>query len=152
MAAKGLLLARLRRQHVAAEKLWRDEKVRLEAELRDVKCELAELRRGVGEVLSDTQLARLRDGSRSNWSEEDIVRALSIRCVSLKCYGFLRAKLHLPLPRLTTLRTWTNGFQTPPGLLESSLKIMRSLRDVMPDHERLVVLAFDEVAVDSRVC
>ena len=42
---------------------------------------------------------------------------------------YLRDKLHLPLPGLTTLRTWSRAFQTPPGLMDCSLKIMRSVRD-----------------------
>lgn len=72
--------------------------------------------------------------------------------MSLRCYRFLRDKLQYPLPGLTTLRTWTKAFQTPPGLISSSLKIMRSLRRTLPDIEKYVVLSFDEMAVDSRLC
>ena len=145
-------MARLRREHAAAERRWGREKAGLEAELAAVKLELAELRRAVGGVFSDTQLSRLQHKRKTRWSEDDIVRALSVRCVSLKCYRFLRDKLHFPLPGLTTLRTWTKAFQTPPGLLDCSLKIMRSVRDTLPDIERFVVVSFDEMAVDQGLC
>ena len=152
VASKATQLARLRRQHAAAERRWRLEKSSLEAELSAVKRELAELRRGVGTVFTRTQIARLEKQDRQRWSEEDIVRALSIRCVSLRCYRYLRDKLHFPLPGLTTLRTWTKAFQTPPGLMDCSLKIMRSVRDTLPDIERFVVLSFDEMSLKQVIC
>ena len=152
VSKKASMMAKLRREHAAAERRWKEEKLRLEAELAAAKRELAELRGAVGTVFTDRQISRLRTKSKEPWKEEDIVRALTIRCVSLKCYKFLRDKLHFPLPGLTTLRTWTKGFQTPPGLIDCSLKIMRSLRDTLPDIERFVVLSFDEMAVDSSLC
>ncbi|KAF0305880.1 Transposable element P transposase [Amphibalanus amphitrite] len=152
VARKAAQMARMRRDHAAAERVWKAEKASLEAELSAVKRELAELRRAIGEVFTDTQVSRLQSKGQKQWAEEDIVRALSIRCVSLRCYRYLRDKLHFPLPGLTTLRTWTRAFQTPPGLMDCSLKIMRSVRDTLLDIERFVVLSFDEMTVDHRVC
>ena len=75
-----------------------------------MKRELTEPRRAVDGVFSDTQLSRPRHNNKKcRWSEDDIARALSVRCVSLRCYRFLRDKLHFPLPGLTTLRTRTKA-------------------------------------------
>ncbi|KAF0303510.1 hypothetical protein FJT64_002890 [Amphibalanus amphitrite] len=80
----------MRRDHAAAERVWKAEKASLEAELSVVKRELAELRRAIGEAFTDTQVSRLQTKGQKQWTEEDIVRALSIRCVSLWCYRYLR--------------------------------------------------------------
>ncbi|KAF0297817.1 Transposable element P transposase [Amphibalanus amphitrite] len=103
----------MRRDHAAAERVWKAEKASLEAELSVVKRELAELRRAIGEVFTDTQVSRLQTKGQKQWTEEDIVRALSIRCVSLRCYR---------------------------------------VRDTLLDIERFVMLSFDEMTVDHRVC
>ena len=150
VASKSAQLARVRREHAAAGRRWQQETARLEAELCEAKRELAELRRAVSSVFTETQITRLRTKGREAWDEEDIVRALSIRCVSLRCYRYLRDKLQFPLPGLTTLRTWTKAFQTPPGIMQCSLNIMRTACDSLSDIERYVVLSFDEMAVDSR--
>ena len=62
-----------------------------------------------------------------------------MHCVSLRCCRYLRDKLYFPLPRIITLRTWARAFQTPPGLIDCSLKIRR-VRDTFLNIERFVVL------------
>ena len=80
------------------------------------------------------------------------MKALSLKCISRRGYKFVRDRWNYPLPGLTTLRDWTNGFQTPPGLLELSLKTMESVQDTMPQREKLLVFSFDEMSVDARLC
>ena len=102
--------------------------------------------------MTDRQVSHLRTGRRVRWEEADIVQSLSLRCISMKGYKYLREKLNFPLPGMTTLRNWTRGFQTPPGLLALSLKTMAGVRETFSDIERLVILSFDEMSVDARVC
>ena len=89
VSRKAAQLARRRRDRAAAERLWKAKKASLEAELSAVKRELAELRRAIGEVFTDTQVSRLQSKGKKQWPEEDIARALSIRCVSHRCYRYL---------------------------------------------------------------
>ena len=145
-------LARERRRHDAVERRWRREEDNLLAALDKARKEASELRDTLNRVLSDRQVSRLRTGRRVRWEEEDIVQALSLRCISRKGYHYLRQKMNFPLPGLTTLRDWTRGFRTPPGLLALSLKTMATVRDTFSDIERIVVISFDGMSVDASVC
>ena len=145
-------LTRERRRHAADERRWRREERDLRTSLDDASRQVAELRHVLEQVFSERQVTRLRTGRQERWSEEDIVKALSLRCISRKCYRYLREKLNFPLPGITTLQEWTRGFRTPPGLLQMSLKAMSSVRDTLTDMERVVVLSFDEMAVNGRIC
>ena len=145
-------LAQERRRHEATERRWRREEGNLLAALDQAKKEASKLRAALSRVLTDQQISSLCTGRRVCWKEEDIVRSLSLRCLSRKGYRYLREKLNFPLPGLTTLRDWTRGFSTPPGLLAMSLKTMASVRDTLSDLERLVVISFDEMSIDARLC
>ena len=140
-----------KRRRLADERRWRAEERRLRTALSDAKASESTLRTTLRGTFTAKQLASLKSGRRVNWEKEDIVRALTLRCSSRKCYRLLREKFGFPLPGLTTLRSWTRGFRTTPGLLEMSLAIMRSLKDGMTSHERLVVLSFDELSIDQRI-
>ena len=90
-------LARERRSHEAAERRWRREEANLLAALDKAKKEASELREVVSRVLTDRQVSRLRTGRRVRW-EEDVVRSLSLRCISRKGYRYLREKLNFRYP------------------------------------------------------
>lgn len=137
-AQKRELAAKLRREwrrHCAEEK-------RLRTELSDAKDAETQLRTVLRGVFSEKQLVSLKSGRRVNWGKEDIVRALIIWCSSRKCYKLLKDRFGFPLPGLSTLRSWTRGFRTTPGLLEMSLEIMRSGQGqhVIPQEARGAVL------------
>ena len=144
-------LRRQRRRHRAEERRWRTEEKELRTRLSDAEDAVTQLKSALRGVFSERQLSSLRTGRRVNWEQEDIVRALVIRCSSRRCYQLLRDRFRFPLPGMTTLRRWTRGFRTSPGLLEMSLEIMRSVKDSMSSHERLVVLSFDEITIDPRI-
>ena len=91
-------LARERRSHEAAERRWRREEANLLAALDKAKKEASELREVVSRVLTDRQVSRLRTGRRVRWEEEDVVRSLSLRCISRKGYRYLREKLNFRYP------------------------------------------------------
>lgn len=144
-------IIRIKREHAAERRRWHTERRLLEASLEDAKRQLANLSDTIGKSFTPKQVSRLSSGRREPWAEEDIVRALALRCISTKSYEYLRDKLHFPLPCLQTLRNWTNAYKTQPGLQALSLKAMSSVRDTLSEQERLVVLSFDEMAVDDRV-
>ncbi|KAF0313967.1 Transposable element P transposase [Amphibalanus amphitrite] len=144
-------LRRERRRHRAEERRWRAEEKRLRTQLSDAEDAVTQLKSALGGIFSDRQLTTLRTGRRVNWEQQDIVRALVIRCCSRKCYQLLKDKFQFPLPGLSTLRRWTRGFRTSPGILDMALQIMRSSADTMTSHERLLVMSFDEITIDPRV-
>ncbi|KAF0298488.1 Transposable element P transposase [Amphibalanus amphitrite] len=145
-------LRRERRRHRAEERRWRAEEKRLRTQLSDAEDAVTQLKSALGGIFSDRQLTTLADrAALVNWEQQDIVRALVIRCCSRKCYQLLKDKFQFPLPGLSTLRRWTRGFRTSPGILDMALQIMRSSADTMTSHERLLVMSFDEITIDPRV-
>ncbi|KAF0292463.1 Transposable element P transposase [Amphibalanus amphitrite] len=95
-------LRRERRRHRAEERRWRAEEKRLRTQLSDAEDAVTQLKSALGGIFSDRQLTTLRTGRRVNWEQQDIVRALVIRCCSRKCYQLLKDKFQFPLPGLST--------------------------------------------------
>ena len=84
------------------------------------------------------------------WSQQDIVDGLVLRSFSKRSYQFLRRKYLLPLPGLTTLRTWVQNFQCLPGIQTDILKVLEGkLSGELPEHYRLAILSFDEMAIKT---
>ncbi|KAF0302204.1 hypothetical protein FJT64_025692 [Amphibalanus amphitrite] len=118
-------LRRERRRHRAEERRWRAEEKRLRTQLSDAEDAVTQLKSALGGIFSDRQLTTLRTGRRVNWEQQDIVRALVIRCCSRKCYQLLKDKFQFPLPGLSTLRrsavqrqNLLFGVPSPPGPLD----------------------------------
>jgi len=96
------------------------------------------------------QQSRKLSGRLPRWMTEDIVKALTLRSISLKAYETMRLVWKFPLPGLTTLRSWAKNFSCPPGILSDVLEVLKiqmQNRDMM---YRLAVLMFDEMGLDSR--
>ena len=49
------------------------------------------------------------------WSQDDIINGLLLRCFSMRAFRFLREKNLIPLPAPSTLRLWVKDFRCPPG-------------------------------------
>lgn len=114
----------------------------------------AEINRILGKIFSPNQIRSLLNGSkRVRWVKEDICKAITLRAISQKCYKFLRNKMGYPLPAISTLRTWINrSFRCRPGILHDVLVLMKTQAERMSDRERICVLSFDEMNIDSRIC
>lgn len=85
------------------------------------------------------------------WSSEDIANAMSLRCVSPKAYRYLRNVMKIPLPGLSTLRRWANNIEISPGLIRPALDCIEIKGKIIPKHEKLVVLMFDEVYINNKI-
>lgn len=55
----------------------------------------------------------------THWTDDDIASAISLRCVSPKCYRFLRSTMKLPLPGFSTLNRWVRNIDLSPGRLRT---------------------------------
>lgn len=121
------------------------------------KCQKKKVQEKVTEVLgklfSKTQINCLLSGKKqSKWQREDICKAVTLRAVSRKCYLYLRNKVGFPLPGLSTLRRWTSlSFKCFPGVLTDVLQLMKAHSLGLSKAERVCVLSFDEMNVDSSV-
>ncbi|KAJ8869987.1 hypothetical protein PR048_028998 [Dryococelus australis] len=72
--------------------------------------------------------------------DDDIAAAVTLRSISKKTYLYLRKNVGLPLPGLSTIRKWTRNLSV----------YLASKKNYFQD--RLTVLSFDAMRVDSRMC
>lgn len=103
-------------------------------------------------VFTPQQIERLLKQRRTRWKDSDISAAITLRSVSRKAYVYLRKKVGIPLPGLSTLRKWTRNLRCLPGLQKEILSVLQEKSKTMSSLEKLTVLSFDEMNIDSRRC
>uniref|UniRef100_T1IK01 Uncharacterized protein n=1 Tax=Strigamia maritima TaxID=126957 RepID=T1IK01_STRMM len=55
---------------------------------------------------------KAEENSAVHWDKDDIMKAISVRALSIKTYQYIRNKLNIPLPGLTTIRRrWAADFK-----------------------------------------
>lgn len=84
---------------------------------------------------------------RVNWTSEEISLAFTLRYLSKRCYLFIKRKLKIPLPGISTLQRWASRFEINQGLLQTVFKYLEMARPSFNDRERIVVLQFDELKI-----
>ncbi|KAJ8890808.1 hypothetical protein PR048_010317, partial [Dryococelus australis] len=77
------------------------------------------------------------------WEDDDIAAAVTLRSISRKAYLYLRKNFGLSLPELSTIRKWTRNLKCSPDIQKELLSVLK---------ERLTVLSFDAMRVDSKMC
>ncbi|KAJ8884956.1 hypothetical protein PR048_011152 [Dryococelus australis] len=77
---------------------------------------------------------------------------ITLRSVSRKAYVYMRNKVGLQLPGLSTIRKWTINLRFRSGTETEVLTALVALSKIMNEIERLAILSFDETNVDSRLC
>jgi len=102
------------------------------------------------QILSSAQRKIVNGKRKVRWSSSDIVKALSVRSVSLKSYETVRSSWGLPLPTVRTLQRWTQGFGCSPGIQTDVIAILKSESVNMDITKRLCALSFDEMSINSN--
>lgn len=112
-----------------------------------------EIKRIFKNVFTESQIKALIDGKRiTKWKEEDIVNAITLRAISHKAYIYLRNRLEMPLPSISTLKRWCKKIDVSEGILWPIINFMKMKGDTMTEAEKFTVLCFDEMNIDSRIC
>ena len=77
-------------------------------------------------VFSPKQIELLeKNKAKIRWSEEDISRALALRCKSISTYQYLRTSLNIPLPGISTLKDRLRNLNFDPGNIIPMLQLMK---------------------------
>jgi len=102
---------------------------------------------------SSAQLHILKGGKRpKQWDHGELVKALCLRALSPKAFTYVREQLKFPLPGLSTLGKWFGKLiKCVPGLQHEVLNLMEHQGRIMDDFEKVCVLSFDEMKIDSRL-
>ncbi|KAF2894161.1 hypothetical protein ILUMI_12015 [Ignelater luminosus] len=101
-------------------------------------------------TFSKAQIEILRKQRKKvHWSSDDISSAFAIRYLSKRCYLYLRNKLNYPLPHISTLQRWASKLQLEEGILKDVLRIIKIAGMDMSKLEKVTVLQFDEIKVNS---
>lgn len=102
-------------------------------------------------VLTPGQIKSLSCKGVIRWTSEDISRAVMLRALSRKTYSYLRENVKFPLPSPATLSRWCSKFICLPGILKSILMLVQRCCEGLPELDKLCVLSFDEMHIDSRI-
>ena len=103
-------------------------------------------------VLSHNQVRQATTGRRIRWTADDVSKAVGLRCLTRKGYTFVQRVLKLPLPSASTLSRWTRSFRVTPGVMEAAVSVLEAAVEGMSNLQRLCVITFDEMSLDSRFC
>ena len=104
------------------------------------------------DVLSAAQVRQIVKRRRICWNAGDISKALGLRCLTRKGYKYVRKVLNIPLPSASTLSRWSRNFRVAPGIMEAASAVLEAAVKGMDDMQRLCVISFDEMSLDSRYC
>ncbi|XP_046686073.1 LOW QUALITY PROTEIN: uncharacterized protein LOC124371772 [Homalodisca vitripennis] len=103
-------------------------------------------------LFTKSQQQYILQGQCRSWSQEDVSKAITLRCISKKAFSFVRDVLKHPLPSETTIKRRLSHFSIKPGFIDMSLKVMETQVNVFSDFEKNVVLCYDEMKVNSDLC
>lgn len=104
-------------------------------------------------LFSACQKQQVINGKCTNWSSEDVSKAVTIRCISQKALSYLREFLNYPLPSERTIKRRLAQFHTSPGFLDLSLNILKGQSLILNDEfKKDVVMSFDEMKVKGDIC
>lgn len=77
-----------------------------------------EIKNLLSSVLSSNQIDLILNRKKQvRWTQDELSMAFTIRYISKNCYLFLKNKMKLPLPALTTLERWVSKISISPGNL-----------------------------------
>ncbi|KAF0289762.1 Transposable element P transposase [Amphibalanus amphitrite] len=88
-------------------------------------------------------------GRRIRWSPGNVS---NLRCLTRKGYKYAQSVLKIPLPSASTLSRWTRAFRVTPGVMDAAASVLEAVTTDMSDMDRLCVISFDEMSLDSRYC
>lgn len=117
----------------------------VKAENNDLKNKLAAFQT----LFSKNQQNVINKGRCSNWSTEDISKAITLKCISKKAIKYVRDSLKFPLPSDRTIKRHLTKFQIKPGFIELSRIILLKHANIFTDFEKNVILCYDEMKVKS---
>lgn len=104
------------------------------------------------QLFSDNQLQVIDKGSCPSWSSEDISKAVTLRCISKKCFDYVRKYLRYPLPSERTIKRRLSNIHISPGFINLSLDLLKSHANVFTDAEKDVILSYDEMKIKPEIC
>lgn len=85
------------------------------------------------------------------WTNEEISLAFTLRYLSKRCYLFLKNKMKIPLPGISTLQRWASSFGMRAGLLDNMFQYLKVAGSKLSNKERVTILEFDEMKVKKTL-
>lgn len=138
------------------------------AKCKSYKEEIAELKRKINQVQTDKEKDNIKfreviskvltrnqldlitnNKKKVTWTSQELSNAFTIRYFSKCCYIYLRKTLKYSLPGISTLQKWASNIDLRHGLLHDVFQIMKIGGETMTRIEKVVILSFDEMKVDS---
>lgn len=105
----------------------------------------------ISKLVSEDQLALLKQGRVNCWTDESIIKALKYRfALAVHGYNFLRST-GFPLPCYSTLTKRLQSFQLDYGVFHVLAEPLKVKAESMTISDRFCVLSYDEMAIASQL-
>ncbi|KFM70956.1 Transposable element P transposase, partial [Stegodyphus mimosarum] len=151
------------RMFAQRQKRWTTSRKKFVSEIQKLKSQTAKFRKKqhrsenlekrLQHIFTKTQInALLEKKEKIRWTSEDISRCIVIRALSSKSYDFWKEKMGIPLPSTSTLKRWCAKFSCSPGIQSDVLAVMKERCEYLNSVEKICVLSFDEMHIDSKLC
>lgn len=103
-------------------------------------------------IFTTCQKQLLVTGKCIKWSPDDIAKAVTLRALSRKSYDYIKYNLRYPFPSECTIKRRLSEVKCSPGIIRLSLQIMKQQVIFLQEHEKDVILSFDEMKVQNSIC
>lgn len=123
----------------------------LQAENKELSGEVTKLQNAMKTVFSEDQVKLLLGQRISQWSNEDIIKALKFRfALSVKGFAFLRDTGY-PLPSYCTLMRRIQSLKINFGIFHDVLDLLRFKASNMDPSDRFCVVSCDEMLINEQL-
>lgn len=124
---------------------------KLQDSLRCSQDKICIAKKNLSQMFSRSQIDHIfAEKNITNWSEDDISRALTLKSLSPKAYFFLREKWNFPLPSKSTLNRHARKMDAEPGILLAIMNLLKFKAEAMPERDRVCALSFDECSISKE--
>ena len=114
---------------------------------------LYKLESGVKKIFNEDQVKKIATGKRVVYDLKTIQEGVACYAqVGATSYDYVRTNLKVPLPALTTIRTYLRGVDCSPGILKDFFTMMKPKIKAMKDprHKKFGLLV-DQVALEPKL-
>ena len=122
------------------------------SKIKEIKCEnacLKDILKKYESYFSTSQQEVILKDKCNSWNNEDIYRAIALKCISKKAFKYLKEEIKYRIPSESTLKRCLHHCIIKPRFIDLSLNVLKAQGRAFTDMERDAVVSFNEMKVKS---
>uniref|UniRef100_A0A182PHA9 THAP-type domain-containing protein n=1 Tax=Anopheles epiroticus TaxID=199890 RepID=A0A182PHA9_9DIPT len=76
-----------------------------------------------------------------SWTEDELAKALKLRCISKEAFDYVRQQLHYPLPGALQLERWIHTIYLKPGVCKTAFRLLEQHASTLKNIELVCTLS-----------